>query len=73
MLGFKLGPAPAGQAVTDMTESFLILSGQTRIVNVYIDGPGGGSGWQSMTAGTSVEVKLHSADGMDYLRLIALV
>ncbi|UCD45443.1 MAG: hypothetical protein JSV27_02830 [Candidatus Bathyarchaeota archaeon] len=42
-------------------------------LNIYIDGPGGGSGWQTVTSGTTVEVKLRSANGVDYLRLIHLV
>jgi len=66
-------PAPDGQAVTDMTSSFIIESGETVFINIYIDGPGGASGWQTVTSGTSLEVKLHSASGMDYIRLLILV
>jgi len=66
-------PAPEGEAVTDMAVSLLISSGETVFLNIYIDGPGGGSGWQTVTSGTTVEVKLRSANGMDYLRLIHLV
>lgn len=56
-----------------MPVSFLIVSEETVFMNIYIDGPDGGSGWQTVTSGTAVEVKLHSENGMDYLRLIHIV
>lgn len=67
------GPAPEGMAVTDMTSPHGISSGETVFLNIYIDGPGGVSGWQTLSAGTTVEVKIHSAAGMDYPRLLLLV
>lgn len=65
-------PAPEGMVVTDMTSPYGVRSGETVILNIYIDGPGGASGWQTLSAGTTVEVKIHSATGMDYPRLINL-
>ncbi len=61
------------QAATNMTGSTQITSGDTRIVMVWIDGADGTTPWQTMSSGTTVNIKVHSAGGMDYIKLIELV
>jgi flagellin-like protein len=54
--------------VTNMTTSTTIVSGATEIVNIYVD-----MGYASLSAGTTVNIKIHSAGGMDYIKLTELV
>ena len=61
-------PCPNNQTETDMTTSMTIESGATATIKVYID-----VGWESVTPGTTVNIKIHSAGGMDYVKLITLV
>lgn len=67
------GPAPEGMAVMEMPSPYGFSSGETVFLNIYVDGPGGASGWQTLSSGTTVEVKIHSAAGMDYPRFLLLV
>ena len=67
------GQPPAGNATTDMGTTCTIESGATSTIHVFIDGPATLPGWQSVTAGTTVNIKIHSAGGMDYIKLIELV
>ena len=70
-------------AATDMTESLIIEAGASATITIYIDGPDDAADavppvakvdyWQSVTSGTTVNVKIHSAGGMDYIKLIELV
>lgn len=61
--------SPAASAVsTNMTTSTTIVSGATEIVNIYVD-----QGYASLSAGTTVNLKIHSAGGMDYIKLTELV
>jgi len=65
------------QATTDMSETETIESGATNIIKIYIDGPGDTEdgdppGWQSVSSGTTVNIKIHSAGGMDYIKLVKL-
>lgn len=70
-------------AATDMTESCTIEAGASETIMVYVDGPGDAGEasppaaktdyWQSVTSGTTINVKIHSAGGMDYIKLIELV
>ena len=61
-----------GQATTSMLEAETILSGASSTVNIFIDG--GIDGWGApVTSGTTVNIKIHSAGGMDYIKLIELV
>jgi flagellin-like protein len=60
--------APAGSWGTDFSTLGLSLTaGQPGTVLVYID-----NGYLSLSSGTTVNVKLHSAGGMDYIKLIRL-
>jgi len=61
-------PCPANASETDMTTSKTIESGATEIVMVYID-----EGWESVTSGTTVNIRIHSAGGMDYIKLNTLI
>ena len=59
---------PTGETSTNMTQSETIESGDLRIINVYID-----DGYKTLSSGTTVNIKLHSAGGMDYIKLVELV
>jgi flagellin-like protein len=61
--------AGAGEATTNMTSSETISSGATRTINVYVDDAWGAP----VTSGTTVNIKIISAGGMEYLKLIELV
>ncbi len=62
-----------GEAVTSMTSSQTITSGDTYVLSIYVDGPGGTGPWQPVSPGTTVNIKIHSAGGMDYIKLVELV
>ena len=62
--------AVAGEWTTDMTSPMTITSGQTVSVNIYISSSRVGS---TLSSGTSVNIKFHSAAGMDYVSLKELV
>lgn len=55
---------------TTMTTStpFTLQSGETKSVIIYI-----GANYAKLSSGTTVDIKIHSAGGMDYIKLIALV
>ena len=59
----------ATDADTSMTPSETILSGATATIQVLIDDAWGAP----VTSGTTVNIKLHSAGGMDYPKLIELI
>ena len=56
------------EIATNMTTSTTITSGANALVNIYID-----LGYASLSSGTTVNIKVHSAGGMDYIKLIELV
>ena len=60
--------APDDQATTNMSASETIESGATALIYIYIDDT-----WTHVTSGTTVNIKIHSAGGMDYIKLIELV
>ena len=57
------------QAVTSMLETETISSGSTTQINVLIDY----DNYKTLSSGTTVNIKLHSAGGMDYPKLVELV
>ena len=57
------------QAVASMTDTFTIESGVSKYINILIDY----DKYRSLTSGTTVNIKIHSAGGMDYIKLIELV
>jgi len=64
-----------GNASTDIeTTGRTLVSGGNTLVHIYIDHSAGASGtFASLTAGTTINLKFHSAGGMDYLKLVELV
>ena len=54
---------------TSMVQEQYLDSGESAVVLVYIDPDKAGT---SLTSGTSVNINLHSAGGMDYPKLITL-
>ena len=67
---YNVTSAPgATEATTSMTISETILSGATATIQVCIDDEWGAP----VTSGTTVNIKIHSAGGMDYIKLIVLV
>jgi flagellin-like protein len=63
-------PFTAQEWATSMTKSEVIHSGETKIIHAYICKNRAGS---TLSSGTSVNVKFHSAGGMDFTKLIELV
>jgi len=69
-----------GEATTDMTETETIESGVTKTITVFIDGLGDtieagvptDAQWQKVSSGTTINIKIHSAGGMDYIKLLRL-
>jgi len=59
--------AQPGQIATNQTISESIESGATIVIDIYILGYG------SLSSGTTVNIKLHSAGGMDYIKLVELI
>jgi len=53
---------------TSMCEGLTIASGNTETINLYID-----LGYGSLSSGTTINIKIHSAGGMDYIKLVELV
>lgn len=49
-----------------------LASGQSAIVQIWIWNDGT-DGFAALSSGTTVSVKLHSAGGMDYIRLVVLI
>ena len=59
----------AGQTSTNMTVTTTTTgSGETLAINFYID-----LGYSTLSAGTTINIKVHSAGGMDYIKLVELV
>ncbi len=59
--------AGAGEITTNQTTSTSIPSGASYVINVYVNNYG------FLSSGTTVNIKLHSAGGMDYIKLVELV
>ena len=62
--------AAAGETATNMTIATVtsIESGATEVIRLYIDDT-----YKSLSSGTTVNIKIHSAGGMDYIKLVELV
>jgi flagellin-like protein len=54
------------------TTNFTLNSGASKNVAVYVGNTWAGSG-SALTSGTAINVKIHSAGGMDYIKLVELV
>jgi FlaG/FlaF family flagellin (archaellin) len=60
----------ADEWATNMTQTEIIRSGETREIVVYLDPDRPDS---TLSPGTLVEITMHSAGGMDYFTLVTLV
>jgi flagellin-like protein len=58
----------SGVVTTNMTTTTSITSGANAMINIYVD-----LGYATLSSGTTVNIKVHSAGGMDYIKLIPLV
>jgi hypothetical protein len=54
---------------TNMTATEAITSGATKTIEIYIDSDLPGT---TLSSGTTVNIKVHSAGGMDYIKLVEL-
>ncbi len=66
---YATGPVPA-EWNTDMNTTQAITSGDTATIQIYIDD---GKPGTTLSSGTTVNIKVHSAGGMDYIKLVELV
>ncbi len=62
--------ATIGEWTTDMTETYSLTSGLSGSVNIYISSS---KATATLSSGTTINIKLHSAGGMDYIKLVELV
>jgi flagellin-like protein len=60
---------PGSEWATNMTNTEVIQSGAETVINVYLCTPKAGS---ALSSGTTVNIKIHSAGGMDFPKLIEL-
>ena len=58
----------AGEAVTSMTTAQTINSGANATIGIYI-----ATDYKDLSSGTVINIKIHSAGGMDYIKMIELV
>lgn len=70
--GYDLADYPAlpdmvGTSIDDVAGT-LLKSGESVTVNLWIR-----SGYASLSSGTTTNIKIHSAGGMDYIKLVELV
>jgi flagellin-like protein len=66
--------AQNGNASTDIEVAGRTLSsGGSTSVHIYISHSGSGGTFEKLSAGTTINLKFHSAGGMDYLKLVELV
>ena len=67
--GAATGTPPSGTTETDLPTTGLSLkSGQAGTIVITID-----NGWEFVSSGTTVNIKIHSTGGMEYLKLVELV
>ena len=62
--------AVIGEWTSDMTESYSLTSGMSGAITIYISS---GNPNATLSSGTTVNIKVHSAGGMDYIKLVELV
>lgn len=65
----------AGEADTDMSQSKTMDPGATGIIKIWISDtyPPATKATAFYTSGTTLNIKLHSAGGMDYIKVVELV
>ncbi len=62
--------ATPGNWTTDMTNPYSLTSGLSGAIEVYISSSNPSA---TLSSGTTVNIKVHSAGGMDYIKLVELV
>ena len=67
--GYNATNAVDGEAVTTMTDSETIDCGASRYASILIDY----DNYKGLTSGTTVNIKIISAGGMEYIKLIELI
>ena len=65
---YNFSTVPADSTSTSMTGQDIITSGDDLTVWLAID-----NGYETLSSGTTINVKIHSAGGMDYIKLVELV
>ena len=73
--GYSTNVPEAGKAVCSISPSGLLLqSGVIGNIYILIRAPdaGGVGGYKALSSGTSVNIRLHSANGMDYTKMFEL-
>ena len=55
---------------TNMASTHAIKSGATSSIEIYIDADKAGT---TLSSGTTINIKIHSAGGMDYIKLVELI
>ena len=61
------------RVVTDLDDGGQVIgSGESIVVKIWIWNDGT-NGYSTLSSGTTVNIKLHSAGGMDYIKLVELV
>ena len=63
-------PTPVDTITTSLTTAtaFALGSGDSNTVTIFV-----GANYSTLSSGTTVNIKIHSAGGMDYIKLIELV
>ena len=73
--GYSTSVLEEGKAVCSISSSgLLIKSGETDNIYILIAAPkaDGTGGYKTLSSGTTVNIKLHSANGMDYTKMFEL-
>ena len=66
---YYLTTAPMNSFGTDIpSEGYILGSGESATFMIFID-----KGYSMLSSGTTINIKLHSAGGMDYIKLVELV
>ena len=67
---YNAGGSVTNSTATDMddTNPTTINSGASATLTIWVD-----QGYMDLSSGTTVNIKIHSAGGMDYIKLIELV
>ena len=62
-----------GSASTDAPSTgFRLSSGEQGTLHIYMDGPEGAGRYRALSSGTTINITLHSALGVDYSKMIEL-
>ncbi len=68
--GVATGPSVDNAFTTNMTATEPITSGDTKTIEIYVMA---NRPLSTLSSGTTVNIKVHSAGGMDYIKLVELV